>query len=190
MTFFMHLATALSGVLAVASLSPARDAASPTPPAAAKATEDPLLAADLALLARLDQPFASPRTFKDATAREIVDAVRSATGVAVEVDRRVKGNAGGWEFVRLDCQATTPRQALDAVAAALSDAVETLKVDVAAGLLMFTNAESGGRLPRDRGAHGQPDVRSGAVRTVAHHRRQRSGARCDAAAAGAAERTL
>lgn len=146
MTFSIHLATALSGVLAVASLSPARDAASPTPPAAAKATEDPLLAADLALLARLDQPFASPRTFKDATAREIMDAVRSATGVEVEVDRRVKGNAGGWEFVRLDCQATTPRQALDAVAAALSDAVETLKVDVAAGLLMFTNAESGGRL--------------------------------------------
>jgi hypothetical protein len=31
MTFSIHLATALSGVLAVASLSPARDAASPTP---------------------------------------------------------------------------------------------------------------------------------------------------------------
>ena len=35
MTFSIHLATALAGVLAVASLSPARDAASPTPPAAA-----------------------------------------------------------------------------------------------------------------------------------------------------------
>ena len=146
MTFPMHLAIALSGVLAAAPLSLAQHAASPTPPVTVKASEDPLLAADLALLARLDQPFASPKTFKDATAREIVDAVRNATGVLVEVDRRVKGDAGGWEFVRLDCQATTPRQALDAVAAALSDAVNSLKVDVAAGLLMFTNAESDGRL--------------------------------------------
>lgn len=144
-----HLAASLAALVAIGTgtlPSFAQGAAEPTRAPQPRLVEDPLLTADLALLEKLDVPFENPRAFRDATAREVVDAVRAATGIQVEVDRRAAGEAGGWEFVRLDCEARTPRQALDAVASALSDSIRSLAVDVAAGLVVFTDSESSARL--------------------------------------------
>jgi hypothetical protein len=113
-----------------------------------KAVEDPTLAADLALLATLDVPFeGGSKTFVNATAEEILAAVRASCRAQIEADRRVFGDSGGWELARLDCNASTPRQALDAVAAALTDVTRSVGIDVAAGLVVFTDMiESATRL--------------------------------------------
>ena len=148
------VAIALSSLLQAAPApvpAPAPAPARTSPPAAksaakSAATEDPLLAADLAILARLDQPFDQPRTFKDITAREVVDAVRVETGLDVEIDRQAVGSGGGWELIRVNCVAKTPRQALDTVATAISDGIREIHLDVAAGLPVFTDSSSAPRL--------------------------------------------
>lgn len=146
MTPAVAIAIALSTLLQAAPAPAPAPAAAAPPAAKSAATEDPLLAADLAILARLDQPFDQPRTFKDITAREVVDAVRDATGVDVEIDRQAVGSGGGWELIRINCVAQTPRQALDTVAEAISDGVREIYLDVAAGLPVFTDSSSAPRL--------------------------------------------
>lgn len=139
--------TALALLLSLAPQNaPAPAAPQQQPAAAPRAQEDPSLAADLAILARLDQPFEARRTFRDSTAREVIDAVRAATGISVEIDRHLVGDSGGWEFVRVDCVASTPRRALDAVASALSSRVGDVRLEMVAGLPVFTDASSGRNL--------------------------------------------
>jgi hypothetical protein len=143
------LPTALFALmLPFAPLQDAPKAAPPHAPAPMKAVEDPTLAADLALLATLDVPFeGGSKTFVNATVEEILAAVRASCRAQIEADRRVFGDSGGWELARLDCNASTPRQALDAVAAALTDVTRSVGIDVAAGLVVFTDMiESATRL--------------------------------------------
>lgn len=142
----MNLAPLLAVTFSLAPQQSTPGAPPPAPPVQQRTVEDPLLAKDLAILAKLDLPFDSPKSFKDASAREIVDAVRKATGVDVAVDRQVFGDADGWEFVRLDCEASTPRAALDAVAKALDGPTRAVDLDMAAGLVILTSPSRLGRL--------------------------------------------
>ena len=82
--------------------------------------EESILTSDIALLNRLDKPFAEPASFRDVTAGDIVAAVRKETEIPIEIDRRAIGDAGGWEFIRVTCNPKTPRAALDAVVRAIS----------------------------------------------------------------------
>lgn len=142
----MNLALLLAATFSLAPQQSAPGATPPAPPAPQRTVEDPLLAKDLALLAKLDLPFDGPKSFKDASVREVIDAVRNATGVDVAADREVFGDAGGWEFVRLDCEASTPRAALDAVAKALDGPTREVDLDMAAGLVILTSPSRLGRL--------------------------------------------
>ena len=142
----MNLPLLLAVTFSIAPQQSTPGATPPSAPAQQRTVEDPLLAKDIAILAKLDLPFESPKSFKDASVREIVDAVRKATGVDVAADRQVFGDAGGWEFVRLDCEASTPREALDAVAKELDGPTRAVELDVAAGLVMLTSPSSAGRL--------------------------------------------
>ncbi len=138
-------------LLAVAAATP-MTAPPPAPPAAAQPAvlkvpaADPGLEADLAVLDRLDRAAKSPFSFADATAGEIVRAVREATGLAVEMDRNAMGDSGGWELKRLSCEAATARVALDAVARAISNVVTEMRVDVAAGIVVLTDRAGSARL--------------------------------------------
>ena len=123
--------------------------ATPNPARAASAQpakEDPTLTADLAVLATLDKPFDAPRTFRNATAREVLEAVKAATGLGVEIDPKVVGESGGWEFARVDCVALSPRHALDSVASAISNSIRSMHLEVVAGLPIFTDESSAARL--------------------------------------------
>jgi len=116
------------------------------PPPAVAAREDPALAADLSILARLDVPFPAPRSFRDATAREVIDAAAKASGYAVEIDSQIVGESGGWELIRLSCDARTPREALDAVAQAISTSYRRMELDVVAGIPVFCEHSRATRL--------------------------------------------
>jgi hypothetical protein len=135
---------ACSLTLAATGAPPATTAAPPTleKPTAA----DPGLESDLAILARLDRVAKTPFAFTDATAGEIVQAVRKATALPIEMDRNAMGDSGGWELKRLSCAATTPRAALDAVARAISNVVSAMRVDVAAGIVVLTDEAGSARL--------------------------------------------
>ena len=60
-------------------------------PPAQTVREDPALAADLAILARFDVPFAERRSFRDATARQVIDEAAKAAGHSVEIDSQIVG---------------------------------------------------------------------------------------------------
>ncbi len=115
------------------------------PPAAA-VREDPALASDLAILARFDVPFAEPMSFRDATAREVIDAASKAAGHAVEIDSQIVGDSGGWELIQLSCDARTPREALDAVADAISTSYRRMELEVVAGIPVFSEYSRATRL--------------------------------------------
>lgn len=134
---------ALPLLLTAASAPPKEPA--PPPPGKTPAS-DPGLESDLAILARLDRTAKAPFAFTDAPAGEIVQAVRTATGLAIEMDRNAMGDSGGWELKRLSCAATTPRAALDAVARAISNVVSAMRVDVAAGIVVLTDEAGSARL--------------------------------------------
>lgn len=138
-TAFAAIAAAL---FASASLRepPAPPAATPAAtPAPRVAQDSPTLAADLAILARLEVPFATPKSYADTTVEEVVKDIKAATGLSVDVDRRAIGDAGAWEVVRIDGEPATPRAALNAIARAISPDYQTYSVDVASGLVVFTD---------------------------------------------------
>ena len=137
------LLAALPAALAATGAPPKTPAA---PPVEKTPASDPGLEADLAILARLDREAKAPFAFTDATAGEIVQAVRTATGLPIEMDRNAMGDSGGWELKRLSCAATTPRAALDAVARAISNVVSAMRVDVAAGIVVLTDDAGSARL--------------------------------------------
>lgn len=115
------------------------------PPAQA-VREDPALAADLAILARFDVPFAERRSFRDATARQVIDEAAKAAGHSVEIDSQIVGDSGGWELIQLSCDARTPREALDAVAQAISTSYRRMELEVVAGIPVFSENSRATRL--------------------------------------------
>lgn len=115
-------------------------------PPAESTREDPSLAADLAILARFDVPFAEPRSFREATAREVIDAAAKTAGHAVEIDSQIVGDSGGWELIQLSCDARTPREALDAVAQAISTSYRRMELEVVAGIPVFSENSRATRL--------------------------------------------
>jgi hypothetical protein len=119
---------------------------SDTEPPAQAMREDPALAADLAILARFDVPFAEPKSFRDATARQVIDEAAKAAGLAVEIDSQIVGESGGWELIQLSCDARTPREALDAVAQAISTSYRRMELEVVAGIPVFSEYSRATRL--------------------------------------------
>jgi len=95
---------------------------------------------DLGLLQRLDTPFPSATSFRETTAGELMKIIRATTKSAIEIDTRVVGDSGGWELKTVSCDPTTVRQALDALVRAISPEYERFVVDVAAGMLVITDA--------------------------------------------------
>ena len=95
---------------------------------------------DLGLLQRLDTPFPSATSFRETTAGELMKIIRATTKSAIELDTRVVGDSGGWELKTVSCEPTTVRQALDALVRAISPEYERFVVDVAAGMLVITDA--------------------------------------------------
>lgn len=95
---------------------------------------------DLGLLQRLDTPFPSATSFRETTAGELLKIIRATTKSAIELDTRVVGDSGGWELKTVSCDPTTVRQALDALVRAISPEYERFVVDVAAGMLVITDA--------------------------------------------------
>ncbi len=100
---------------------------------------DAALQADIKLLRRLDEPFATAPSYVDRPAKEIVEELRRVTKVSIEIDRRALGDAGGWEWLRVTCEPATPRAALHAVLRAISPAYELYHLDVAAGIVVVTD---------------------------------------------------
>lgn len=127
------LACALAAAFLAHSEPPA--AAEPAPPAA----QSQVLAADLGVLARLDKPFAAPKQYEDATVEDVLKDIKAETGLSCDVDRRAIGEAGSWQLVRIDCAPSSPRAALDTVARAISPDYQMYFVDVASGLVVFTD---------------------------------------------------
>ncbi|MFM7051908.1 MAG: hypothetical protein ACKOYN_07235 [Planctomycetota bacterium] len=127
------LACAVASALLAYSEPPA--AAEPATPTA----QSQNLAADLGVLARLDKPFAAPKQYKDATVEDVLKDIKAETGLSCDVDRRAIGEAGGWQLVRIDCEPSSPRAALDMVARAISPDYQMYFVDVASGLVVFTD---------------------------------------------------
>ncbi|MBI1304135.1 MAG: hypothetical protein GC172_10155 [Phycisphaera sp.] len=120
--------------------------ATPTATPVEPMREDPALAADLAILARFDVPFPETKSFREATAREVIDAAAKAAGHAVEIDGQIVGDSGGWELIQLSCDARTPRQALDAVARAISTSYRRMELEVVAGIPVFSEYSRATRL--------------------------------------------
>jgi hypothetical protein len=112
----------------------------------ASRTDDPALAADLAILAKLDEPLATPQSFRSADAGAVVEAMRVATGLPIEIDHAIVGESGGWELARVSCDAVTPRVALDAVARAISTGYRVMELDVVAGIAIFTDSARASRI--------------------------------------------
>ena len=108
--------------------------------------EESILTSDIALLNRLDKPFAEPASFRDVTAGDIVAAVRKETEIPIEIDRRAIGDAGGWEFIRVTCNPKTPRAALDAVVRAISPDYDSYALDIASGIVVITDASGQAKL--------------------------------------------
>lgn len=135
----MH--TALLALFLLCQNAPAAGASEPpTPvPAQPRAAVDESLERDLAILRRLDLPYDAPRAHRDATAGSIVAAIRKELSLQIEVDRRSIGDSGGWEEKRVTCDAATPRAALDAVLRAIQMGYDTYRLDVAAGIVVFTD---------------------------------------------------
>jgi hypothetical protein len=104
------------------------------------ALEESMLSSDLAILQRLDKPFAEPQAFEDVPAGTIVKTVRDMTGCVITFDPRALGESGGWEETTVTCAPNTPRAALDAVARAIAGGREDLVVDVASGAVVFTDS--------------------------------------------------
>jgi hypothetical protein len=129
----LTLTTALAAVNIIAppALPPIDPAAMPLIDAA--------LQADIKLLRRLDEPFATVPSYVDRPAKEIVEELRRATKVPIEIDRRALGDAGGWEWLRVTCEPATPRAALHAVLRAISPAYELYQLDVASGIVVVTD---------------------------------------------------
>ena len=100
---------------------------------------------DIALLQRLDTPFPKPASFSDATAGDVMKAIRACAKSSIEFDSRAVGESGGWEAIRLSCEPATIRQALDAVIRAISPEYESYAVDVAAGVIVVTDEKNLGR---------------------------------------------
>ena len=130
--------------------SPREQQAPPKEPSAsterASRTDDPALTADLAVLAKLDEPLATPQSFRSAEAGAVVEAMRVATGLSIEIDHAIVGESGGWELARVSCDAVTPRVALDAVARAISTGYRVMELDVVAGIAMFTDSARASRI--------------------------------------------
>jgi hypothetical protein len=152
----MPTAASFAALALLALCAPAH-AHAPTQPQAASATpstaadraspsDDPALAADLAILAKLDEPLAEPRSFRSADAGTVVEAMRAATGLPIEIDHAIVGESGGWELARVSCDAVTPRAALDAVARAISTGYRTMELDVVAGIAIFTDSSRASRI--------------------------------------------
>jgi len=108
-------------------------------PRAPRAATDESLERDLAILRRLEIPYDAPRAHRDATAGSIVASIRKEFSLQIEVDRRSIGDSGGWEEKRVTCDAATPRAALDAVLRAIQMGYDTYRLDVAAGIVVFTD---------------------------------------------------
>lgn len=113
------------------------------PPAVAPGSMrlDAALEADVELLRRLDKPYPADQrpAWTDVPAKEVVEAIRKELKVAIDIDRRAVGDSGGWEWQRVTCEPATPRAALDAVARAISPSYDAFKVEVAAGIVVFTD---------------------------------------------------
>lgn len=112
----------------------------------AEVDDDLALAADLAILKKLDEPFSEPKSFRNADAGAVVALVREATGLPIEIDRQIVGESGGWEFASVDCEAATPRVALDAVARAISTSYRSMVLEVVAGIAIFTDNDRASRI--------------------------------------------
>ena len=135
----------LAGVSLWPAAGSAQDAAN-SPPAkktldASQATSvlDPGLQADLALLERLDQPFAEPVPFDDAPVGEVLKRIAKETGVRILPDRHVMEEGGGWTLKTVTCVAATPRIALDAAVRSISEGLEGVRLDVASGVVVLTD---------------------------------------------------
>jgi hypothetical protein len=139
----MHTPAVLlaSILLAQAAEPPAKRPPAPAVVTPGVARMDPALEADVELLRKLDKPYpagAGPK-FTDAPAKDVVEAIRKETKLQIDIDRRVVGDSGGWEWQRVTCEPASPRAALDAVVRAISPAYDAYKVDVAAGVVVFTD---------------------------------------------------
>lgn len=97
------------------------------------------LKADLALLARLDQPFAEPVPFDDAPVGDVLKRIAKETGVRILPDRHVMEEGGGWTLKTVTCVAATPRIALDAAVRSISEGLEGVRLDVASGVVVLTD---------------------------------------------------
>ncbi len=140
-TLFPMLATLLCvGLQQVPPLAPVKDPAAEKLAQSLAQTSAVALNHDLGLLQRLDLPFPKPLSFKDASAIEVLKAIRVAVKAPIELDTRALGDSGGWELKTVSCEAPTPRQALDALLRAISPDYEEFVLDVAAGIMVITDS--------------------------------------------------
>jgi hypothetical protein len=102
---------------------------------------DPGLEADLEILRRLERPFGEPPTFEDAPVSEVLERVAKETGLRVLPDRHVLADGGGWKLKTVTCTPATPRAALDAVVRSLGEGLDSVRLDVASGVLVFTDTD-------------------------------------------------
>jgi hypothetical protein len=100
---------------------------------------DPGLEADVALLARLDVPFAEPISFDDAPVGEVLERVQKESGLRLVPDRHVLSDGGGWKLKSVTTVAPTPRVALDAMVRSLGEGLDGVHLDVASGVLVLTD---------------------------------------------------
>ncbi len=143
---FASVAAAAMGLAAARFAAADTDGVDRTEPPTEAVREDPALAADLAILMRFDAPFAEPKSFRDATARQVIDEAAKAAGHLVEIDSQIVGDSGGWELIQLSCDARTPREALDAVAQAISTSYRRMELEVVAGIPVFSENSRATRL--------------------------------------------
>lgn len=102
---------------------------------------DPGLEADLEILRRLDRVFDEPPSFEDAPVSEVLERVAKETGLRVLPDRHVLADGGGWKLKTVTCTPKTPRAALDAVLRSLGEGLDSVRLDVASGVLVFTDTD-------------------------------------------------
>ncbi|MFM7259262.1 MAG: hypothetical protein ACKO3W_01535 [bacterium] len=102
---------------------------------------DPGLEADLKILRRLERPFEEPVTFEDVPVSEVLERVAKETGLRVMPDRHVLSDGGGWKLKTVTCAPATPRAALDAVMRSLGEGLDAVRLDVASGVLVFTDTD-------------------------------------------------
>ncbi|MCE2884135.1 MAG: hypothetical protein LW806_04445 [Planctomycetaceae bacterium] len=102
---------------------------------------DPGLEADLEILRRLERAFDEPPTFEDAPVSEVLERVAKETGLRVLPDRHVLSDGGGWKLKSVTCTPKTPRAALDAAVRSLGEGLDSVRLDVASGVLVFTDTD-------------------------------------------------